>query len=234
MKVKPLVTKKIKYNKIKFNLDITRPIAKDTDRDGIPNYLDCAPFNSSKQGLLHDWLQKQRLLKERKNMAKLDIEPLKEEQEYFDEKLSKAETGIEDFKHRVEKRTEQYRKNIQAGLKNTDKNIQRVAQHYSKRAESPQSDPTMRKPISQVKKCYLIPAPQKAYYDWEKNEPSSIPRYKRDKYVPFKPHTIKPLNAPVPDYIIKRRLIRTLNFLQETQQFEKLSAIITQLRGEQV
>ena len=201
----------------------------------MPDFIDCNPTNPNEQGVLHDWLQKQRLLKERKNMAKLDIEPLKEEQEYFNEELSKAETGIEDFKHRVEKRTEQYRKNIKAGFKDTDKNIQRVAQHYSKRAESPQSDPTMRKPISQVKKCYLIPAPQKAYYDWEKNEPSSIPKFKRDKYVPFKPHStgqiFKPLNAPLPDYIVKRRLIGLLNFLRDSGQHEWLNALIFQIRG---
>ena len=84
----------------------------------------------------------------------------------------------------------------------------------------------------------MIRPPQKMYWDEERQERSSVPRFKRHHYVPFKPHStgqiFKPLNVHLPDYIVKRRLIRLLNYLQETGQYEKLNALITQLRGEKI
>ena len=235
MKVRLLVPKKkIKYNKIKFNLDISKPITKDSDKDGIPNYLDCAPFDSSKSGILHDWIKKQRLLQEQKHMAKLDIEPLKEEQEYFDEELSKAETGIQHFKGQVGERTEQYRENTQAGLKDTDKKIQRMAQHYSKQAESKQSDPRMQKPEVTRGVHYLIPARiacRKMFHDAETGQPSSIPKFKRDVYKPYSPSfasgMFTPQRAPNPPWLIQKQREREL-----IRQYLKLKAIRESQQGE--
>lgn len=219
MKIKPLVPKKIKYNKIKFNLDISKPIAKDSDKDGIPNYLDCAPFDSSKSGILHDWIRKQRLLHERKNMAKLDIEPLKEEQEYFDEELSKAETSIEDFKTKVEDRTGYWKENIKSGFKGTDRNFSRIAkaydrkpayQHKKTQKQHPQESSIHPGHMRAVN--YLIPAPRKLFGDSSTPDMSfkqTIPRY-----VPFSPPSVgrglyKPKTISSP-YMEKKRREREL------------------------
>ena len=115
LKFKPITAKPLKYLKI----------AVDKDGDGIPQFLDCNDNSAKESGILHDWIKKQRSLQERKNMAKLDIEPTESEQEYFNEELSKSETGIEHFKGQVGERTEQYRENIRTGLEGTGKNIDR-------------------------------------------------------------------------------------------------------------
>ena len=47
-------TTKFVFKKPKFKtLDISKSIVSDTDNDGIPDYLDCAPLNPKKQGLGH-------------------------------------------------------------------------------------------------------------------------------------------------------------------------------------
>ena len=205
----------IKYNKIKFNLDISNPIARDTDKDGIPNYLDCAPFDSSKSGILHDWLQKQRLLRERKHMAKLDIEPTESEQEYFNEELSKSETSIEDFKTKVEKRTDNWKENIKEGFKGTDRNFSRVAKAYDrkpayqhKRTQKQHPQESSIHPGHMRAVTYLINAPPKLHGDSsipDMSYHSEIPRY-----VPFSPKTIHPHRAPNPPWLIEKQRQREL------------------------
>ena len=67
MKIKPLVTKKLKYKPITAKPLKYLKIAVDKDGDGIPQFLDCNDHSAKESGILHDWLQKQRLLQERKN-----------------------------------------------------------------------------------------------------------------------------------------------------------------------
>ena len=112
MKLKPMKLKIIKYTPITAKPLNYLKIAVDKDGDGIPQFLDCNDRSAKESGVLHDWLQKQRLLQERKHMAKLDIEPTEAEQDYYTEELSKSETSIEDFKTKVEDRTSNWKKNI--------------------------------------------------------------------------------------------------------------------------
>jgi hypothetical protein len=224
MKIKPLVSKKkIKYNMMKFKLDLSKPLLKDTDKDGLPDIYDCSPRNPRKKGLGH-LISGHRAKKELKVAKEMDL-PIDEE----------YETELKEAVSKGDKEKKRIKENVKAGFKGTEKNIGRFAKEYVKRSESPKSDPRMQKPISQVKKCYLIPAPQKAYYDWEKNEPSSIPHYQRDKYVAFKPPVVRglfrPHQAPLPKYLIMRKLRRLILYYQETGQVEKLRELQEQLRG---
>ena len=161
IKYTPITAKPLNYLKI----------AVDKDGDGIPQFLDCNDRSAKESGVLHDWLQKQRLLQERKHMAKLDIEPTEAEQDYYTEELSKSETSIEDFKTKVEDRTSNWKKNIKAGFKGTDRNFSRIAKAYDK--------PTYQHKITQKQHpqessihlghmravSYLINAPTKLFGD---------------------------------------------------------------------
>ena len=242
MKMKPLVPKKLKYKPITAKPLKYLKIAVDKDGDGIPQFLDCNDRSAKESGVLHDWLNKQRLLQERKNMAKLDIEPLKEEQEHFDKELSKAETGIEHFKGQIEEMTGEMKGNIREGLKGTDKNFGRVAKDYTKRAEQTRRTPSVQQHPGGRAVHYLIPAwvaCRKMYADPDTGEPISVPRFKRDKYVPFSPPVVgsggafHPHQAPLPRYLLMRKLRRLMLYYSQTGQYDKLRQLQIDLQGGQ-
>jgi len=226
MKIKPLVPKKLKYNMMKFKIDITRPIAKDSDKDGIPNYLDCAPFDSSKQGLLHGYFKKRRIEKEMREVDKIGLPPSDRYREELETGLSEAEQELEEGKEKWVERgeqvgevTKQYGENIKKAGKEIQKGFSASAKHYSKQAESRQSDPRMQKPEVTRGVHYLIPASiacRKMYHDENTGLPSSIPKYKRDVYTAFSPKTVggegpfMPHRAPNPPWLQEKQRQREL------------------------
>jgi len=221
-------------NRKNVGFDISKPLVKDTDRDGVPDYIDCEKYNPEKQGPIHDWLEKRRLRKQMENAPDTVREDMAQD-------YGEAETRTEQVKQQVGERIEQYRENIKEGFdkEQIGKNFNRVASDYAKRADSVQSNPQMMEPgRSRVKDSYLIPAPRKQYWDEEKQEHSSIPHFKRDKYVAFSPPTVggngmfKPHTISAP-YLLeqkKKKLIEYLNNLRDTGQTEKFNTTMAYLK----
>ena len=50
----------IKKSLSKYNVPSIKmsKLTRDTDKDGVPNFIDCQPYNPKKQGKLHDWKEK--------------------------------------------------------------------------------------------------------------------------------------------------------------------------------
>jgi len=226
MKIKPLVPKKLKYNMMKFKIDISKPLLVDTDQDGLPDIYDCSPRNPRKKGLGH-LISGHRAKKELKVAKEMDL-PIDEE----------YKTELKEAISKGDKEKKRIKENIKAGFKGTEKNIGRFAKEYVKRSESPKSDPRMQEPRVTRGVHYLIPASiacRKMYHDENTGESTSIPKFKRDKYIPFSPPVVggifTPKQAPLPNYIVKRRLGRLINHLRETGQHEKLRELYAQLQG---
>lgn len=207
---------------------------RDTDNDGVPDSKDCEPFNPEKQGVIHDWLEKRKALKEAQVMSKLGYTPTEDVQDDINERLSESETGIQHFKTQIAEQGARMQENIKESFSGTDKNVQRMASAYTKRAES-NLGPYQRTPQRERAINYMIPAPQKMYVDPDTGEPCSIPKFRREKYVPFRPHTtgkmFTPKQAPLPKYLLIRKIRRLLLYYQETKQYDKLRELQTQLRG---
>lgn len=228
MKVISLVPKKkLKFKPItaiapKYNLIDVKPIfdnTQDWDKDGVINRKDCMPLDPNKHGLLSSYWKRHKALKEAQDMSKLGYTPTEDVQDDINERLSRAETGIQHFKQQVGERGERMQENIQEGMKDTGKNIDRFAKEYVKRSESPKSDPRMQKPEVTRGVHYLIPASvacRKMYHDENTGEPSSIPKYKRDVYTAFSPKTVgsggpfMPHRAPNPPWLQEKQRRREL------------------------
>ena len=245
MKIKSLVPKKLKYKPItaktsKYNLIDVKPIfdnTQDWDKDGVINRKDCMPLDPNKHGLLSSYWKRHKALKEAKDMSKLGYTPTEDVQDDIDQRLSESETGIQHFKEQVADKTEQYGENIKEGFKDTDRNFNRMAKDYTRRTERA---PGVQQHSGGRAVHYLIPssiACRKMYADPDTGEPISVPKFKRDKYVAFSPGTVGkegpfvPKNAPLPRYLIMRKLGRLINYYRETGQVEKLRELQEQLRG---
>ena len=161
MKIKSLVPKKLKYNMMKFKIDISKPLLVDTDKDGLPDIYDCAPRNPRKKGLGH-LISSHRAKKELKVAKEMDL-PIDEE----------YETDLKEVIAKGDKEKKRIKENIKAVFKDTDKNFDRTAKSYTKRAEhvTKQQEP------QQITRgvYYLIPssiACRKMFHDAETGEPS--------------------------------------------------------------
>lgn len=207
---------------------------RDTDNDGVPDSEDCEPFNPDKQGVVHDYLERRKALKEAQDMSKLGYTPTEDVQDDIDERLSRSETGIQQFKGQVAEQGERMQENIKEGFSDTEKHFSRIAKDYTRRTErSPgvQKHPTEGRAVH-----YLIPASiacRKMYADPDTGEPISVPKFRREKYVPFKPGTVgggafTPHFVSAP-YLVKQKFKKYIEYLVATKQYDKLYLIQQQL-----
>jgi len=260
MKLKIIKYKPITAKPLKYNLIDVKPIfdnTQDWDKDGVINRKDCMPLDPNKHGLLSSYWKRHKALKEAQDMSKLDYTPNEHTEDDINERLSRAETSIQHFKGQVADKTEQYGENIKEGFKDTGKNINRFAKNYSQRAESAQSNPHMRKSVFQnTNKSPLIDNDEsRMHRGYQRGVTFNVPGFKGkmygdssipdmsykqpiSRYEAFHPKMVGkqgpfvPKNAPLPRFLIIRKLRRLIVYYQETNQKQKLAELLQQLQGE--
>lgn len=221
-------------NRKNVGFDISKPLVKDTDGDGLPDFIDCNPENPNEKGAIHDWLEQRRLKKqmskENPDLVQEDmasdygqIETEKEQRGYNKEQNKEVMREIKEHDY-FEEHPEQKRlagiasQVVKASYENVDKNFSKIARDYTKRGESTyQRTPHRERAIN-----YMIPAPQKMYQDPDTGEPCSIPRFRREKYVAFSPPSVgglyRPHQAPNPPWLVEKQKQRELARLYLRQQ----------------
>jgi len=131
LKFKPIKPKKPKYSKMKFQLDISKPIAKDTDGDKVPDYLDCNPTNPKEKGLLHLRFKAKRIQKKLNKGRFTDNahkEDLIDELMRLDAEIMKAENIRQEF---IQREGNAGVDNSKAGVLKVQENLQRTGKQIN-------------------------------------------------------------------------------------------------------